>query len=348
MRSLLTVGVLTLGFAAGAAWAEKAPAAKPYKVLRTVKTGGEGGFDYIYADAAARRLYIDRSGPDARITVFNLDTLQPMGEIAKTGGHGVAVDPKTGHAFSTSKPVTMFDAKTQQVIKTVDTGGNPDGIFRDPFNNRVYILSHVTPNLTALNPKDGSIAGALDVGGAPEQSVSDGKGKIYVDVEDKNQIAVVDAKRFTVTARYGLEDKCGTPAGLAIDAKTNVLFVACRNPATMTMMNANTGKILDSVPIGQGVDGATFNPKTREAFSSQGDGTLNVVKELSPTKFMLEPTVQTPVAAKTITLDAKTGHLFLMTAEFGPAPAGAPAGPGGRPVRGPAIPGSFEIIEVGK
>jgi hypothetical protein len=154
-----------------------------------------------------------------------------------------------------------------------------------------------------------------------------------------------------MTGAYGLDGKCGTPAGLAIDVRNRILFVACRNPATMTMLNADTGKILGSVPIGAGVDGAVFNPATLEAFSSQGDGTLTVVKETSPTTFAVEQTVQTPIGAKTLTLDAKTGRVLLITAEFGPPPApvpGAPAGPPGRPRRGPMLPGSFAVIVVGK
>lgn len=351
MRPLLAICALALGMTATAALAQPPPATGPYKLLKTVKAGGEGGFDYVYADVAGRRLYIPRSGPTARISVFNLDTLEPAGEIAGVNGHGVAVDAKSGHGFSSSKPLVMWDAKTLAPIKTIDVQGNPDGILGDPASQRIYILSHSAPNVTVINAVDGSVVGTIDLGGAPEQAVTDGKGRLFIDLEDKDQIAVVDAKTLTKTGVYGLEGKCGGPAGLAFDVKNHILFAACRNPATMTMLNADTGKVLASLPIGAGVDGATFNPATLEAFSSQGDGSLTVVKELSPTNFVVEQTVPTQVGAKTLTLDAKTNRILLMTAEYGPppAPAAAPA-PGGPPARfrrGPMLPNSFSILSVG-
>jgi DNA-binding beta-propeller fold protein YncE len=325
--------------------------AGPYKVLKTVKAGGEGGFDYVYADAASRKLYVPRAGPAARVSVYDLDSLAPAGEIAGVSGHGAAVDAKSAHGFASSKPVAMWDARTLTLIKKIDVQGGPDGILGDPSSQRIYVFSHGAPNVTVINAVDGSVVGVIDLGGAPEQAVSDGRGHLYVDLEDKDQVAVVDAKAMTRTGVYGLEGKCGTPAGLAFDVKNHVLFVACRNPATMTMLNADSGKVLASLPIGAGVDGAVFNPVTREAFSSQGDGTLTVIKELNPTHFAVEQTVQTQVGAKTLTLDPKTNHILLIAAEFGPAPAAptSPAGaPPGRPRRGPMLPGSFTILEVGR
>jgi DNA-binding beta-propeller fold protein YncE len=318
----------------------QAPTAGPYKVLKTAKVGGEGGFDYVYADSAGRRLYIPRTGDAARIAVFDLDTLKPVGEIAKANARGAAVDPKSGHGFGSSKPVTMWDSKTLAPIKTIDVEGGPDGIMFDSFNDRVYVFSHRAPNATVINAKDGSIAGTIDLGGEPEQAVSDGKGHLYVDIEDKDTIAVVDAKTLTVTARYDLAGKGGTCAGLAMDVKNNILFAACRKPQTMVILNAADGKIIDALPIGKGADGAVFNPKTQEAFSSQGDGTLTVIKENSPTSFVVEQTLETMPSAKTLTLDSKTDHILLIAAQFGPAPAGAR--------RGPMTPDSFSILVVGK
>jgi len=353
MRSILLTGAALAALTLIAAQAQQAPASGPYSVVKTATVGGEGGFDYVYADVAGRRLYVPRSGPAplARISVYDLDTLQPVGEMAGFNGHGAAVDPKTGHGFATSKPVVMWDAKTLATIKTIDVQGGPDGILFDPFNQHVYILSHGAPNMTVINTVDGSVVGTIDLGGAPEQAVTDGAGHIYVDIEDKGQVAVVDARAMTVTARYDLGNPGLTPAGLALDARNHILFAACRNPASMVILNADTGKILATLPIGTGVDGATFNPNTMEAFSSQGDGTLTVIKENSPTSFVVEQTVQTKVGAKTLTLDSKTNRVLLITAEFGPPPAPAnppPAGGRGRGGRGPAIPGSFSIIAVGK
>lgn len=342
------MSAFALAFLSSVAVAQSVPIAGPYRVLKVAKVGGTGGFDYVYANSNNRRLYIARSGASPRISVFNLDTLAPVAELAGFSAHGAAVDPKSNHGFATSKPVVMWNAKTLATIKTINVDGDPDGIMFDPFNQRVYVLSHSAPNMTAINASDGSVAGTIDLDAAPEQTVSDGKGHLYVDLENKDQIAVVDAKTLSVTARYDLGGKGGTPAGLAFDPKNRILFVACRNPATMVMLNADTGQILDTLPIGVAVDGATFNPRTKEAFSSQADGTLTVIKENSPSTFTVEQTVQTQPSAKTLTLDSKTGHILLIAAEFEPAPAGTPPLSNGRVARGPMVPDSFAILEVGQ
>jgi DNA-binding beta-propeller fold protein YncE len=328
--------------------AQQAPAAGPYKVLKTAKVGGDGGFDYVYADVAGRRLYIPRSGAGARVAVFNLDTLEPVGEIPNASARGAAVDPKSNHGFASSKPVVMWDTKTLATIKTIDVQGGPDGILFDPFNQRVYVWSHSAPNATVINAIDGSVLGTIDLGGAPEQAVTDGKGHIYVDIEDKANVAAIDAKTMTVTAHYDLGDKGGTPAGLAFDVKNGILFVACRTPApgTMVMLNAADGKIIASLPLAGGSDGAVFNPATMEAFSSAGNGTLTVVKENGPASFAVEQIVQTMPSAKTLTLDSKTDHILVIGAETAPPPTPPPAG--GRGGRGQMVPGSFSILAVGK
>jgi DNA-binding beta-propeller fold protein YncE len=329
----------------------------PYKILNTVKVGGDGGFDYLTADSDNRTLYVARSGAAGHIGVFNLDTLAQVGDIPGASAHGAVVDDATSHGFATSKPITMFDAKTFAVIKKIDVQGNPDGYLVDAYNHRYYVLSHSAPNVTVIDTKDGAILGTIDLSGAPEQAVSDGKGHLYIDLEDKDAIAVVDVNTMKMTGKYDISSKGGGCAGLAIDAKNNVLFAACRDKNNMIIVSATDGKILTALPIGVGCDGATFNPATNEVFSSQGDGTLTIIKENSPTSFAVEQTVKTPVRAKTLTLDSKTGHILLMAAEYGavPAPATPAAGaapaegprPGGRG-RAPMIPGSFSIIVVGK
>jgi DNA-binding beta-propeller fold protein YncE len=347
MRRLLVLVAGIAAFAWSIGLAQSPAAGGPYRILKTAKVGGAGGFDYVYADAAGRRLYVPRSGPEGRITVFNLDTLEPAGEIPNISAHGAAVDPASSHGFASSRPVAMWDTKTLALIKTIDVEGNPDGILFDPFNARVWILSHRAPNATVIDAKDGSIVGTVDIGGAPEQAVTDGRGHVYIDVEDKDNVAVVDARTLQVTAHYGFDDKAKVPAGLAFDVKNHVLFVACRNTPTMVILDSETGKVITTLPIGTGVDGAAFNPATMEAFSSQGDGTLTVIKENSPTSFAVEQTVQTKVSAKTMTLDSKTNRVLLIAAEFAPAPSTPPAG-GGRAARGPMVPDSFSILEVGK
>jgi hypothetical protein len=340
----------------------------PYKVINTVKIGGDGGFDYVTADSDGRRLYVARSGATGHIGVFNLDTLAQVGDITGVSGHGAVVDTATGHGFATSRPITMFDSKNFTVIKKIDVQGNPDGYFNDWVNHRFYDLSHAAPNITVIDDKDGSILTTIDIGGAPEQGQFDGKNRIYVDIEDKSAIAVIDADTMKMIGKYDLSSKSGGCAGLALDAKNNILFAACRDHNDMVILSATDGHIITDLPIGQGCDGATFNPATMEAFSSQGDGTLTVIKENSPTSFVVEQTVKTPARAKTLTLDAKTGHILLITAEYGPAPAapaaaptapapgaapgpGGPGGPGGGfrgGPRSPMVPGSFQIVVVGK
>ena len=324
-------------------------ASGPYKILRTVKIGGEGGFDYVTADPDGRNLYVARSGPAGHIGAYNLDSLTQVGDITGVSAHGAAVDTANGHGFATSKPVTMFDAKTFAVIKKIDVEGSPDGYLDDPFNHRFYVLSHRAPNVTVLDAKDGAILGTIDIGGAPEQAVTDGKGRMYIDIEDKDAIAVIDTANMKMLGKYDISSKGGGCAGLAFDVKNQILFAACRDKNNMIILSAKDGHVITDLPIGVGCDGATFNPATMEAFTSQGDGTLTVVKENTPTSFSVEQTVSTPKGAKTITLDPKTGHLFLITAEWGPPPADATASARpGRPARGPMIPGSFSILEVGK
>jgi DNA-binding beta-propeller fold protein YncE len=330
-----------------------------YKVLKTAKVGGDGRFDYVFADSDGRKLYVPRSGSaqgatKARVTVFDLDTLAPAGEIADTNGvHGVAVDPGAGHGFSSSSPVVMFDTKTLATIKSIPVEGGPDGIFFEPSTERIYVLSHRSPNVTVLDGKDGSIAGTIDLGGAPEQGQSDGNGHVYIDLEDKDAVAVVDAKTMKKTGEYSLDGKGTGPAGLGLDAKNHVLFAFCHKPAVCVVLNAEDGKVITTVPIGAGTDGGGFNPTTMEAFSSQGDGTLSIIKETSPTAFEAEQTVKTMAGAKTCTLDSKTNNIFLITAEYG-TPATQPAAAAGDPPRrrgggrGAMVPGSFTIVEVGK
>lgn len=356
MRISIAVLVVGITLVASRSYAEGTPESGPYRLLQTEKVGGEGGFDYVYADADGRKLYVPRSGrPTGRVTVFDLDTLKPAGEIPNTNGvHGVAVDPASHHGFASSKPVVMFDTQTLQPIKNIDVEGNPDGILFEPSTESIYVLSHRAPNVTVIKASDGSIAGTIDLGGAPEEAASDGNGHVYIDVEDKDNVAVVDAKTMKVTAHYDLGGKGSGPAGLALDAKNHVLFAFCRNPHVAVILNADDGKLLTTLPIGNGVDAGEFNPATMEAFSSQRDGTLTVIKENSPTSFEVEQTVQTKPGAKTSTLDAKSNRIYLITAEQAPAPAdqpgeARPAGAQGRGGRGGrTVPGSFSILVVGK
>ena len=334
----------------------------PYKVLKSAKVGGEGGWDYIYADAAGRRLYIPRrgapgSGVETRLSIYNLDTLELVSEIGGVGGQGTAVDPKSGHGFTSSRPISMFDTKTMKLIKTIDAApdARPDGIYFDPSNERVYVFSHPTKDATVIDTKDGSVLGTIDLGGTPEQGLGDGKGMLYVVMQDMpGSVTAVDVKTMKAVAHYPLGD-IGRCNGLAMDTKNKVLFAACANsgnpPANppqpkMVVLSAVDGKILATLPLAGGSDGAMFNPATMEAFSTQGNGTLTIVKETSPTSFEVEQNLDTMNGARTIAFDSKTNHIFTMSQERGPAPAAAPSG--GRGPVGPVVPGSFTILMIGK
>ena len=351
----------------------------PYKVLMRAKVGGEGGTDYIFANSEDRRLYITRNAVRAvaatdstpareafagRVTVFDLETLKPLGEIPNGGGNGAVVDAKTNHGFASSHPnPSMFDSKTLQMIKTIDAneGNAPpntqfssDGIYFDPSDSRVYIGSHPTKDLLVIDSHDGKVLGKIPLGGIPEQTISDGKGTLYAVLQDSaGSVAVVDQKTMKTTAHYPFGD-VGRCNGLALDVKNKVLFAACAQSRTagqppqpvMIILSATDGKIITTLPLAGASDGAVFNPQTMEAFSSHGNGTLTVIKEKSPTSFEVIENLQTMNGARTLTLDTKTGHIFVMSVERGPAPP-PPAG-GGRGSQAPVIPGSFTIVMIGK
>jgi len=349
MRAFCSAVVLAVGIAMLASLGlAQGPAAGPYKVLKTAKVGGDGGFDYIFADVEGRRLYIPRRAPSG-LTAFNLDTLEPVGGIDSVSAGGAAVDPKSHHGFSTTKPITMWDSSTLKVIKTIDVDGGPDGIMFDPYNARVWVLSHKPPYATVIDAKEGTVVGTVDLVGTAEQAVSDGKGTVYINISDKGGVAVVNAKTLAVTANYHLSAKGVHGSGMSVDAKNHVLFAYYRDPKpVVVVLNADNGKTLDTFTTGEGVDTVAFNPATMEAISTANDGTITFIKENSPTSFVVEQTLQTMAGAKTMALDTKTGHILTMAAEYGPAPANAPPGPAGRPARGPMVPGSFSILMIGK
>ena len=387
MRRHVVVFAIAIASFAPALRAQQAGSDGPYKVLQRAKVGGEGGTDYIYADVDGRRLYITRNTVRAvpatetapardaipgRVSVFNLETLALIGEVPGIAGNGATVDLKSGHGFTSNHPdVSMFDTKTLQPLKNIkaDSGFAPDGILQDAYNQRIYVFSHPTKNATVFDAKEGTVVGTIDLGGVPEQGVVDGKGTLYVVMQDgEGSVTKVDVKTMKATAHFPFGDKGGSCNGLALDAKNHVLFAACAasgglQPAVigangqpqpqrqlpkpqMVILSADDGHIITTLPLAGGSDGAVFNPATMEAFSTQGNGTLTVVKEKNPTTFEVEQNLQTMNGARTIAFDSKTGHMFAMSVERGPAPAPPPAG--GRGGQAPAIPGSFTILMIGR
>jgi len=318
---------------------------------------------------------------EKRTTIFDLDTLEPAGTITGVGGNGAVVCPKTGHGFTSDHPQpSMFDVKTMALIKTIEVpqGFSADGIYCDTSNDHVYIGSHPTKSMLVVDAKDGAVLAHIDLGGVPEQSIGDGKGTVYQVLQDRpGGVAVIDGKTMKVTATYPLGEH-GSCNGLALDVKNQILFAACaavgpapargagappapaaapdpnaKPPQTFVILSAKDGKILARLPLAGSSDGAVFNPATMEAFSSQGNGTMTIIKEKSPTMFEPVQDLKTwpSNGARTLAFDSKTGRLFAMASEAAPPPpppaAGAPA-PAGRGGGRGSIPGSFTIIVVGK
>ena len=340
--SLVLLGV---GLMAGNVIAQPA---NPYKVLDTTQIMGTGGIDYVYADNDGRRVYVPR-GTDTY--VFDLDTHKYIGALTNINGRGVAIDTASHHGISSSRPLGMFDTVTMQKIKSIDVTGSPDGILLEPFTGKVLILSHTAPSITMVDPKEGTVTGTITVGGAMEQAQSDKQGKLYVCVEDENKIAVVDMKTLKLITKYDLGDKGDGPAGLGLDVKNHILFVMCHSQ-NCVILNADDGKILATLPIGNGTDGGGFNPNTMEAFSSQGNsGTLTIIKENSPTSFAVEQNVTTKQGAKTCSLDTKNDRIVLICTERAPATAtaatNAPA-PGARRGGRGGGPGYLDVLWVGR
>lgn len=328
---------------------EPAFGADSYQVLDTTQVMGAGGIDYVYADNDGRRVYVPRGG---QTFIFDLDSHKLIGSIAGISGHGVAIDPQSHHGFSSSKPLGMFDTQTLKKIKSIDVEGRPDGILFEPFTRRIYVFSHQAPSITVLDPQDGSVVGTIEVGGAMEQAQSDGQGKLYADVENEKKIAVIDVKAMKLVTKYDLGDKAGEPGGLGLDVKNHILFAMCAEPSVCVVVDADKGTVLSTLPIGNGTDGGGFNPNTMEAFSSQRDGTLTIIKENSPTRFEVEQTVQTKPGCKTSSLDLKSNRIVLICTERAPraegtAPsAGSEPGPGQR--RGRGGPGYLDVLWVGR
>jgi DNA-binding beta-propeller fold protein YncE len=319
------------------------PGASGYHLKAKYKLGGEGGWDYLNFDAAARRFYISRG---AHVMVTD-DAGKVVGDIPDTEGvHGIALAPDLGRGFTSngrSATVTIFDIKTLAVIGRAKTGEGPDAIVYDPASKRVFTMNGRAKNSTAIDGATGEVAGTIDLGGRPEFAVSDGKGHVYVNLEDKSELVEIDTTALKVLHTWPLAP-CDSPSGLAIDREHRRLFAGCDNKM-MAVVNADTGKVVATPAIGEGVDANGFDPGTQLAFSSNGDGTLTVVHEDSPDKYTVVENVPTQRRARTMALDEKTHDVYLVTADFGTAPAATADNPRPRP---PMVPDSFVVIVFSK
>jgi len=322
--------------------APAAPAAPPtYHLIQKITLGGEGGWDYLTVDAAARRLYISRG---THVMVVNADTYKIVGDIPNTGGvHGIAFAPNLGRGFTSngqSNTVTIFDLKTLKPVGTAPTGDRPDAVLYDPATQRVFTFNGGGNSATAIDAVTGKVLGTIPLGGRPEFAVADGKGMVYDNIEDKGEIVAIDAKTLTVKNRWPLAP-LESPSGLAMDPKSRRLFAVC-DGRKMAVVNANTGKVVATPAIGDGPDAAVFDPGTGLAFSSNGqDGTLTVIRETAPDLYRVVQTAPTQAGARTLALDTKTHRVFLVTATPGPATPGAP------PWRRSYVPGTFTLLVFG-
>lgn len=324
--------------------ASAAPASSGYHLLKKVVLGGEGGWDYLTVDSANRHLFISRG---THVIVLDADTYAVVGDIPDTKGvHGIALASDAGRGYTSngaSNTATFFDLKTLKVMGTIPTGQGPDGIIYDPASHRVFTMNGRGESTTAIDAATGTAVATVPLGGRPEFAAADGKGHVYVNLEDKSKVVALDSKALKILNTWPMAPG-ESPSGMAMDAMHRRIFSGCRNKM-MTVMDADSGKVITTVPIGQGVDANGFDPKTRFAFSSNGDGTLTVAHEDSPNKFTVVENVQTQRGARTMALDAKTHHIYLVTAEFGAAPAPTATQPRRRP---PLVPNTFTLLVFGK
>lgn len=315
-----------------------------YHVAKKTVLGGEGGWDYLTVDSKARRVYISRG---SHVMVVDADTVAVVGDIPNTNGvHGIAIAPEMDKGFISDGrdgTVTIFDIKTLKVLGTAPAGKNPDAIIYDPASKRVFAFNGSSKDATAIDAKTGEVAGTISLGGKPEFAAADEKGHVFVNIEDKSEIVQFDSNKLAVENRWSIAPG-EEPSGLAIDRKNRRLFAVCGNKL-MAVVNADTGKVVTTLPIGAGTDAAGFDPETGFAFSSNGEGTLTVVHEDSPDKFTVVENVPTQARARTMALDTKTHQVFVVTAEFGPAPAATAQQPRPRP---PMLPGTFTLITLSR
>ena len=319
-------------------------AASGYHVVQTLKVGGDGGWDYLKIDSQARRLYISRA---TRVLVIDADSGKSVGEIPDTPGvHGIALAPEFSKGFTSNgreNTVNVFDLTTLKVLNKIKVGARPDAIIYDPATKRVFTFNAGSQDATAIDAAKGEVVGSIPLGGKPEFAASDSKGTVFVNLEDKNQLFALDSDKLTVKQRWDLPG-CEEPSGLAMDQKNRRLFVGCGNKK-MPIVDADSGKILTTLPIGDGVDATAFDDATGLAFASCGEGVLTVVREESPDKFTVVENVPTQKGARTMALDSKTHNAYTVTAKFGPPPAPTADQPHPRPSQ---IPDTFVVLVVGK
>jgi DNA-binding beta-propeller fold protein YncE len=335
MRTL-TTGLFTLI----AVTVTLAAAPESYHLLKTVPIPGDGGWDYLTVDGAARRVYVSHG---SRVEVLDADSGAVVGQIADTAGvHGIAVAADLGRGFTSNgraDNVTVFDLKTFKSLGTVPTGKNPDSIIYDPATKRVFAFNGRDASATAIDAATSRVAGTIALGGQPEFAAADGAGHVFVNLEDKNEVLRLDAKELKVLNRWKISPATA-PCSMAMDAANHRLFVGCRSKSLL-VLDAETGKVVATLPIGDRVDAGAFDPETKLVYCSCGDGTVTVVRQDTPDQYAVVETIKTRLQSRTMALDPKTHKLFLPGAEYKAAAGGGR----GRPAM---VPGSFVMLVFGR
>jgi DNA-binding beta-propeller fold protein YncE len=313
----------------------------PYHLIKEIPIGGEGGWDYCSVDSAGQRLYVSHG---TEVVVIDLARDQVVGVITNTPGvHGLAPAPELGRGFVScgrENKAAIVDLKTLQILSKVDTGQNPDGMLYEPGQQEAYMFNGRGQSATVIDAKAGKEVATIPLGGKPEFAQADPKaGRVFNNIEDKNEVAVIDTKTHTVVTNWPIAPN-EEASGMAIDLKNHRLFLGCGGSKTMVMMDSTSGKVITSVPIGQGVDANAFDPGTGFAFASCGDGTTTIAHEDTPDKLTVVQTLETQKGSRTMTIDPKTHKIYLAAAKF-EAPA-----EGQR--RGKMVPGSFRILVYGR
>jgi len=287
-----------------------------YSVVKKIPISGQGSWDYLAVDESARRLYVSHG---TQVEVLDVDAGTVIGQIPKTPGvHGIAIAPELGRGFVSngqSSTVTVFDLKTLKPIADVPTGQKPDAIIYDPATSRVFAFNGDSNSATAIDAASGKVVGTVDLGGGPEFAAADGKGYVYDNLEDESQVVKINSRDLKLEQRWPTAP-CSKPSSMAIDRENRRLFLGCRSKV-MAVMNADTGKVITTLPIGDHVDATAFDPQSKLIFNSNGEGTITVIHEDGPDQYSAVETVKTAPRAKTMALDPKTHQLFLSTAEAG-------------------------------
>ncbi|AMJ66990.1 hypothetical protein AXW84_17300 [Hymenobacter sp. PAMC 26628] len=345
MKTLLFTAPLAIALGITTVRAQTTAVVAPYHLLHTITVGGEGGWDYLSVDPAGERLYVSHG---TQVEVVDLGTRKVIGSIPNTPNvHGIDVVPSANRGYITcgrANQCVVFDLKTLRPIGApIPTGPKPDALLYDAYSQRVFLFSNDGGRSTVLNAATGAVAGTAELGGDIEAPATDGKGSIFANVEDKNEVIEFDAKTLAVRKRHPLAPG-EAPTGLGYDPKTNRLFSGCHNEK-LVVTDSKTGKQVAVLPIGKGVDGVAFDPSTNNIVTSNGSGTFTVIHEDAPNQYTVVANVPTAPGAKTIALDPKTHHLFTSTADYGPTPAATPENPRPRPS---IVPGTFRVLEYGK